>query len=59
MGILRFILAILVLLSHTGVSLLGLNPGVMAVIVFYAISGYVMAALIKRHYAAPRRALSF
>ena len=59
MGILRFILAILVLLSHTGVSLLGLNPGVMAVIVFYAISGYVMAALIKRHYAAPSRAWSF
>jgi len=59
MGILRFILAIGVLLSHTGVSLLGLNPGVMAVIVFYAISGYVMAALIGRHYAAPGRVGSF
>jgi peptidoglycan/LPS O-acetylase OafA/YrhL len=50
MGILRFTLAILVLLSHNGVSFLGLNPGVMAVVIFYVISGYVMAALIENHY---------
>jgi peptidoglycan/LPS O-acetylase OafA/YrhL len=50
MGSLRFTLAILVLLSHAGMSIGGLNPGVSAVIVFYAISGYVMAALISRHY---------
>lgn len=59
MGTLRFILAILVLLSHTGLTVLGLNPGVMAVVVFYAISGYVMAALIERHYTTPSRALAF
>lgn len=59
MGILRFILAILVLLSHTGVTLHGLNPGVMAVVVFYAISGYVMAALIERHYTTPNRVIPF
>jgi peptidoglycan/LPS O-acetylase OafA/YrhL len=59
MGILRFILAILVLLSHTGLTVQGLNPGVMAVVVFYAISGYVMAALIERHYATADRVLPF
>lgn len=59
MGTLRFILAILVLLSHSGVSLSGLNPGVMAVVGFYIISGYVMAALIQRHYAEPGSTLRF
>lgn len=51
MGILRFTLAILVLISHTGRTIHGLNPGVMAVVAFYVISGYVMASLIERHYA--------
>jgi len=51
MGHLRFGLAILVLLSHAGWRFWGLNPGVTAVIVFYAISGYVMSALIEHHYA--------
>lgn len=46
MGTLRYLLAILVLLSHAGVNLSGHHPGVMAVAVFYAISGYVMSALI-------------
>lgn len=59
MGTLRFILAILVLLSHSGVTFGGLNPGVMAVVGFYIISGYVMAALIQRHYAAPHTTLHF
>ncbi len=59
MGTLRFILAILVLLSHSGVSVAGLNPGVMAVVGFYVISGYVMAALIQRHYAEPHTTLRF
>ena len=58
MGTLRYLLAVLVLLSHAGVNIAGHHPGVMAVAVFYAISGYVMAALIQRHYsqaaAAPR-----
>lgn len=51
MGHLRFTLAILVLLSHAGLLIHGHNPGVVAVVVFYAISGYVMSALIERHYA--------
>ncbi len=51
MGTLRYLLAVLVLLSHAGVNLSGHHPGVMAVAVFYAISGYVMSALIQRHYS--------
>lgn len=52
MGFLRFCLAIAVVLSHAGFSLLGFNIGVMAVVVFYAISGYVMSALIAKHFAS-------
>ena len=59
MGILRFFLAVFVLLSHAGVRVQGLNPGVVAVFVFYAISGYVMATLIQRHYALPTKTLHF
>jgi peptidoglycan/LPS O-acetylase OafA/YrhL len=54
-GVLRLCLAVLVLLSHAGVRIEGLNPGVFAVIGFYLISGYVMAGLIHRHYDAPDR----
>lgn len=50
MGTLRYLLAVLVLLSHAGVNIAGHHPGVMAVAVFYALSGYVMSALIQRHY---------
>jgi peptidoglycan/LPS O-acetylase OafA/YrhL len=57
--ILRFILAILVLFSHIGVSFLGINPGVMAVVIFYVISGYVMAALIEGHYKGLNRTKLF
>lgn len=53
MGTLRYLLAVLVLLSHAGVNIAGHHPGVMAVAVFYALSGYVMAALIQRHYSRP------
>lgn len=59
MGILRFTLAILVLLSHNGVSVRGLNPGVMSVVIFYVISGYVMAALIDGHYKGQGRTWYF
>jgi peptidoglycan/LPS O-acetylase OafA/YrhL len=53
-GCLRLVLATLVLLSHAGVRIVGYNPGVFAVVVFYLISGYVMAGLIHSHYDAPR-----
>jgi len=59
MGIFRFFLAVFVLLSHAGLRVQGLNPGVVAVFVFYAVSGYVMAALIQRHYSAPAKTLHF
>ena len=50
LGTLRFTLALLVAISHAGISWGGLNPGVIAVVGFYAISGYVMTALMRRHY---------
>lgn len=56
MGTLRLVLALLVLLSHADFRIAQLNPGVMAVVGFYLISGYVMAGLIHRHYAQPARA---
>lgn len=55
MGTLRLLLAWAVLLSHAGVRVNYLNPGVVAVIGFYLISGYVMAGLIHRHYDEPAR----
>ncbi len=53
MGMLRLLLAFLVLLSHADVRIGTLNPGVTAVMVFYLISGFVMAGLLRRHYAQP------
>lgn len=50
LGTLRLVLALLVALSHAGVRVAGLTPGVLAVVGFYLISGYVMAGLIRRHY---------
>ena len=55
----RLALAIAVLCSHAGVRVQGLNPGVTAVIGFYLISGYVMAGLIRRHFAAADRVPAF
>ncbi len=52
MGAFRFLLAIAVALSHVGVSLFAHNPGVVAVVSFFLLSGYVMAFLIQRHYAS-------
>ena len=51
LGTLRLILAMAVAASHANWRVGGLNPGVMAVIGFYLISGYVMAGLIRRHYS--------
>lgn len=59
LGSLRLILALAVAASHAGFRVGGLNPGVVAVIGFYLISGYVMAGLIRRHYNQPAKAPAF
>ncbi|WP_370600416.1 acyltransferase family protein [Pseudomonas nitroreducens] len=48
LGITRFILAILVLLSHTTGAGFTFNPGVVAVITFYFTSGYLMQRSYQR-----------
>lgn len=59
MGIYRFILAIFVAISHTGFVVFGLNPGVIAVISFFLISGYVMTALIHKNYFNRKKIVLF
>jgi peptidoglycan/LPS O-acetylase OafA/YrhL len=59
LGSLRLLLALAVAASHANLRLGGLNPGVVAVIGFYLISGYVMAGLIHRHYSHPSQASAF
>lgn len=54
MGFFRLFLASLVLISHLGISIAGINPGVSAVIVFYMLAGHVVARLWQRR---PRREL--
>jgi peptidoglycan/LPS O-acetylase OafA/YrhL len=49
-GIYRLLLAIAVLLSHLGATVQGRNIGVFAVVSFFILSGYVMTALLDRHY---------
>lgn len=50
MGLYRLFLAMLVALSHAGISVYGYNPGVVAVISFFILSGYVMSMLIDKYY---------
>ena len=52
MGIYRLVLAIMVLLSHAGVLIAGFNQGVVAVVQFYLLSGFVMTALVTRYYGS-------
>lgn len=53
MGAYRFLLAVLVLISHTELRLAHFNVGVFAVVSFLILSGYVMTLLVRRHYATP------
>ena len=53
MGAYRLLLAMLVAISHMGVTVAGFNPGVVAVVSFLIISGFVMTSLIERNYSAP------
>jgi peptidoglycan/LPS O-acetylase OafA/YrhL len=56
MGTYRLLLALAVALSHMGVTFLGgHNPGVVAVISFYLISGYVMTGLMRNYYEDYRK----
>lgn len=59
MGLYRFFLAVMVAISHVGFSFYGYNPGVVAVISFYLLSGYVMTMLIERHYKHPSAISTF
>jgi len=44
-GYLRLILSLFVLISHLGITFYGLNPGVIAVVIFYILAGYVVSHL--------------
>jgi peptidoglycan/LPS O-acetylase OafA/YrhL len=59
LGSLRLLLALLVAISHAEVRWAGLNPGVIAVVGFYLISGYVMTGLVRRHYPSAARLPGF
>lgn len=59
LGTYRLILAIAVALSHIGYRIGGLNPGVIAVVGFYLVSGYVMAGLLQRRYPSIKQAPGF
>jgi len=49
-GYLRFLLAFIVMLSHIDIRLYGLNPGVIAVVIFYILAGYVVSHLFRDIY---------
>ncbi|MFA9273521.1 MAG: acyltransferase family protein [Candidatus Aquirickettsiella gammari] len=59
LGTSRFILAILVALSHIDFRIAGLNPGVIAVVCFYLISGYVMTGLLREYFMGVSKIGSF
>lgn len=59
MGAYRLLLAILVAISHMGVTVFGYNPGVFAVISFLIISGFVMTALIRRNFSSLNQVPAF
>jgi len=48
LGYVRFVLAVLVALSHVGVTIFGQNPGVVAVVVFYMLAGNVVTHLLTK-----------
>ncbi len=54
MGTLRLILACMVLLSHLGITLYGLNIGVVAVVIFYSLAGHVVAGLWSQWQQQPQ-----
>jgi peptidoglycan/LPS O-acetylase OafA/YrhL len=59
MGAFRLLLAVLVAISHMGISIAGHNPGVIAVVSFLIISGLVMTSLIDKSYNSVHRIPAF
>lgn len=57
LGYVRFILAVLVALSHVGVTIFGQNPGVVAVVVFYMLAGNVVTYLMTKIFPIGLKAL--
>ncbi len=55
MGYYRLFLAYVVAFSHVGFDTGGFNPGEAAVVSFFLLSGYVMTALIDKHYKDIRK----
>lgn len=49
-GTLRLILAVMVAISHVDIRAYGRNPGVVAVVCFFMISGFVMTGVIRSYY---------
>jgi len=59
MGTLRYVLALLVVLTHTGFNIGRFIQGVLAVVIFFMISGFVMTALIQKSYPTVQRMPAF
>lgn len=59
MGTLRYVLALLVVLTHTGFNIGRFIQGVSAVVIFFLISGFVMTALIQKSYPTVERMPAF
>jgi len=59
MGIYRFILAIFVLISHTGLNTFNFKIGVFGVINFLIISGYLNTYLIENYYSYNKKISSY
>ncbi len=49
-GYIRFILALLVVLSHLDIRFYGLNQGVIAVVIFYILAGFVVSYIYNNIY---------
>lgn len=54
----RFVLAVLVALSHYGLQQAGINPGQWSVIGFYVIAGYLMEASARKLAIGPAWSLA-
>ena len=59
MGIYRFISAIFVLISHTGLNTFDFRIGVFGVINFLIISGYLNTYLIENYYSYNKKISSY